>query len=101
MPSTIRSCLPPMRLPMKTPTTLAAAFALAALSPVHARGPAYAQGPPPAAPQDAPSVRRSAADLEAAFAALQDEIEKATEAYRPKLVEANKRRRENPDDATI
>lgn len=76
-------------------TTLAAAFALAAAFPVHA------QGPPPGAAQEAPALRRSAAELKAAFFALQDEFDDANEAFRARSTEAAKRRRENPDDTTI
>jgi len=80
---------------MTRPTTLAAAFALAAAFPVHA------QGPPPAATQEAPALRRSAADLERALDALKEELDAANQTFRAKSTEAAKRLRENPDDTTV
>ena len=80
---------------MTRPITFAAALALVAAFPAHA------QGPPPAAPQETPAVRRPAAPPKAAFFALQDEFDDATEAYRAKSTEVARQRRANPDDATL
>ncbi len=68
--------------------SFAAALALSAFAP------ALAQGPP-----DTPALRLSAADLKQAFFALQDEFDDANEAYRAKLTELSRQRRENPDAA--
>lgn len=58
---------------------MAAALALAALSP------AFAQGPPTTG-QDGATVRQSAADVKRAYFALQDEYDTAFEAYREALM---------------
>jgi hypothetical protein len=96
---------------MNRPITLAAAFALTALLPAHAQGPppapaqdapkARVDAAPSAAQQDDPTVRRSDAEVKAAFFALQDEFDEAYEGYRAKLTELGKLRRENPNDTSI
>lgn len=78
---------------MTRPMTFAAALALTAAAPL------LAQGPATAAPQDAPAVRRSAADLKQAYFALQDEFDEATEAYRAKVQELSKLRQADPNAA--
>lgn len=78
---------------MTRPITLAAALMLAAL------GTATAQGPPTASAQEAPLVRRSAADTKQAFFALQDEFDDAYGAYNARVNELARLHRANPETA--